>query len=428
MKRFALMMVVLLAAGLAHAEDEPTETVANRPRPELDPEGLRLGVWKLDGYVGLGYLMDDNIFATESDEIDDDILRIEPRLVLASDWGRHSLRLGAEATIGRYSDFDSEDYEDTRLFTDGRLDVSGGKVTGGLSYSDQHEERTSPDDIGGLEPTTFQTLDAELAWEHQPGALLIRPDVRSRSLSFDDSVAATPPNPLDRDPSCSASSTAGLDLCSNADRDRDVLSAGLRVGYDLAEQFNLFVEGRANVVDYDQAVDFDGFERSSDGYEFVTGSTFNLGGKTFGEVYAGYRSWSFDDPRFETITGPAFGADVTWNATPLITLGLGAERTIEATTIVGASGIERTAASLSVDYELLRNLLLWAKGGIASEAFEGIDRDDDLVEAGFGARYLLNRRISVSLGLETEQRDSSGAQADDEFDIQRIEFRIQGNL
>lgn len=410
-------------SSVAAQERPPSETVTSRERPETDPLGARLGVWTLDASASLGYQHDDNIFAADTGEEDDDILVLRPRAMLASDWGRHAVRLGAEGTLARYSDFDDEDYDDSRFFAEGRLDLPRGNVAATVSRSDLHEARTSPDDLRGLEPTTFSISAADLAWTFRPGALLVRPDIRYRSFSFDDTPTALPGDPVQcRD----AGSVA---MCSNADRDRDTVDAGVRIGYELRPEYDLFLEGRASVVDYDMQRDFDGFERSSDGYELLAGSTFDFGSTTFGEVYAGYRHWSYDDDRFDTITGPAFGADVAWNASGLTTLRLEAHRTIESTTIVGASGVNRTAFALSADHELLRNLLLWARVATATEDFDGIDRDDDLTEFGLGARYFMNRHLYVALRFDQEKRDGSGANASgQEYDINKVELMLQGNL
>ncbi|MEO7387068.1 MAG: outer membrane beta-barrel protein [Gammaproteobacteria bacterium] len=402
-----LVCLPLVAVGAPATDSTVHQTVLTRPRPETDPQGMRLGAFELNAALSTGYLLDDNIFATDTDEVDDDILLVKPEAVLASGWSRHALRVGAEALIGRYRDIDSEDYDDYRVFTDGRLDLRGSKVSGALSYADLHEPRTSPDDEGGAEPTTYSLVAADLAWLYQPGALSIRPDVRFRSFSFDDQPLAPP----------------------QGDRDRDTLDFGLRVGYDITPESDLFIEGRVTQVDYDQKVDDDGFQRSSDGYEVIGGSTLDLGGKTFGEVYAGYRSWSFEDSRFEDIDGLAFGADLAWNVTGLTTLTVSVSSTIESTTIVDASGIQRTAIGLDVDHELRRNLLLYVRAARANEDFQGIDRDDELFDGSFGARYLMNRHFYIQAGVTQEKRDTSGAESNDQaYDIHRFEISLQGNL
>jgi hypothetical protein len=215
----------------------------------------------------------------------------------------------------------------------------------------------------------------------------------------------------------------------NSDRDRDRLRGRLRVGYQIADTYGVFVEGDATKVDYDRKVDFRGFERSSDGWELLVGSTIDLGGKAFGEFYAGYRHWSYDDSRFENVSGPTFGADLTWNLTGLTTLTFSAARTIESTTIQNAAGIERTAFGLAADHELLRNLILSAMLSAASEDFQGVDRKDDVFAAGAGAKYLLNRHLYAYLGYHYERRDTSpSTPGGREYAVNALYLRLQGNL
>jgi hypothetical protein len=406
----AVFLLPCFAAGPAPAQSP--ETVATRKRPEIDPLGLRLGAFRLDASVAGGYLYNDNVFAIDANEVDDNVLAIRPEVVLASDWSRHALRIGADADLARYDQYDSEDYDDTHVFADGRVDLGRGSLSGALGYSDLHEPRSSPDDRGGDEPTTYGLTAASAEWVFRPGALLVKPAVRYQSFSYDDTPASGFPS----------------GVIDNADRDRDELYGGLRVGYELATNYDAFVEARATSVEYDLKADFDGFERSSDGYELVAGSTFDLGGKTFGEIYAGYRRWSYDDPRFENIDGLTFGLDLTWNATPLTTLAVLGSSSIESTTIVGAAGIQRTAVSLHVDHELLRNLILWAMVSAAREDFHGIDRVDDLREAALGAKYLMNRRLYLLLQADTERRDSSGEQVGQSYKINTVDLSLRWNL
>lgn len=406
-----LMLATLAASGTAGgAEPAPRETVTSRNRPELAPPGVRAGVFRLEPTAEVGYVRHDNVFATDTGEEEDTIFLLHPELRLESGWSRHSLVLGGEGTVARYQDFDDEDYEDWRIHGDGRLDLAAGEITLRLSHDDLHEARTSPDDVGGIEPTTFTLDTVAIAWVHRPGRLSFRPDIRVTRIDFD----ATP---------------AASGQVDNSDRDRDVQSAGLRIAYALADTYGVFVEGRTTAVDYDRRIDFEGFERSSDARDLVVGTTLDLGGKTFGELYAGYRHWSYDDPRFRSIDGATFGIDLTWNPSGLTTLVASGGRTVESTTIVGAAGIERTAFGLTVDHELLRNLILSARLATATEDFAGIDRSDDLQEAGFRASYLLNRRLYLHAGIEHEQRDTSGIQSNgQEYDLSLLYVRLQGNL
>lgn len=417
LRRFGICLAAAAVCGSPASGQELDfpETAATRARPELDPLGLRLGAFALQASVAGGYEYNDNIFATKTEKEDDNILTVAPRVDIASDWTRHALSAGAGIDAGRYLDNDSEDYDDWRIYADGRLDLANGRITASASHADQHEERTSPDDFENgsrpAEPTEFTVDTFSLAWLHAPGRLSVKPAVSYENFEFDDSM-----------------DTLG-DPISNADRDRGELRASVRPAYALAEGYDLFVEAAGSLVDYDQAVDNDGFDRSSDGYELLAGATLNPSGKTFGEIYAGYRSWRYDDPRFEDIDGLAFGVDLKWNVTGLTTLGLLGESTIESTTIENAAGIQRTALGVTADHELLRNLVLSLSVEWASEDFEGIDREDDLLTAGFGAKYLLSRRLYAWFGIDHEERDESGIDAvDQEYDLNLVYLRLQGNL
>ena len=406
--------VVLLACALADtalAQDVARrETVMNRARPELDALGMRAGRFLAFPRLGVEVQSNDNIFADPANEVDDTIMVIRPELLVESDWGRHALVLGADAAIGRYDDADNEDYDDFGVWADGRLDLGRGQLQGGLRHRDLHEERTSPDDRGGTEPTEYSTDAVTAAWLWRPSRLLLRLSGGYETLDYDDTPGAVPPD--------------------NDDRDRDVLNLGVRSGYEISPDYALWAEVRGTTVDYDQTVDNDGFERSSDGYDLVVGSTMDFSGVTFGEVFAGYRSREYDDARYSDSDGATFGVDVTWNVTGLTTLTVLARQSVEATTIVGASGIDTTSFGLKADHELLRNLIVSASVSDVTEDYDGIDRQDDITRAGVQLRYLMNRRFHWTLGYDLDQRDTSGVRADpdDEYDMNLLFLRLEAQI
>ena len=61
---------------------------------------------------------------------------------------------------------------------------------------------------------------------------------------------------------------------------------------------------------------------------------------------------------------------------------------------------------MTVDHELLRNLLLQAVVSVSDEDYQGIDRSDTYVRAGFGAKYLMNRYIHLDLDYNYLSLDS----------------------
>ncbi len=405
------LLTGLLACGAAGAQQlERRDTVAQRPRPGLDADGMPLGVWRLYPALGLELRYNDNVFADDRLEKSDTATLIRPELRLENRSKRFRTQLGANADIARYADFDSEDYDDFRAWLLGGLQLGDGELQGELRFNQLHEERTSPDDLRGTELTEFARSSARLAYSYRPGRLLLRIDGALHALDFD----ATP--------------VPGGSI-SNDDRDRDLREFGLRAGLAVSPDFVVYTEGRIDEIDYDLERDRDGFQRSSDGWELRLGSLLDFTGRTSGEFYVGYLSRNYDDPRFSDTDGPSFGGAVSWNMSGLTTVTLSGSRSIDSTTVIGASGITRTRLALGIDHELRRELILSLAIEGANEDFEGLDRNDDLTRVELGGRYLANRYLQLSFGYRFREREVSPASAGGRaYAINEVFLRVVGQL
>ena len=87
-------------------------------------------------------------------------------------------------------------------------------------------------------------------------------------------------------------------------------------------------------------------------------------------------------------------------------------RTVEETTINRASGSFDSEYGVSVDHELLRNLILSSRASYLNADYEGINRKDDYLKFGASGKYLLNRNLYVTLKYDYERRDSNAAGQD----------------
>jgi len=129
--------LVCIAGGAVAQDPGRGEFVRDRARPEIDPLGVRLGSFLLYPALSTGLVYNDNVFATQNNTKSDFIATVVPRFDLRSNFGRHELRLTAEAEAGRYFDNASENYVDYNLAGTGRLDVgtegafTGASATGG---------------------------------------------------------------------------------------------------------------------------------------------------------------------------------------------------------------------------------------------------------------------------------------------------------
>jgi len=370
-------------------------TVADRPRPDYDPLGVRIGGFLLYPDLAVQETYNTNIFATDGNRQDDFITTIKPSLDLRSNWNNHSLRLHADSRLDRYADHQSENFTDYTLLTDGRVDVLRDlRLYGGAGYALRHESRSSPDNPAGTEPTEYAIYSANAAVEKEFNRVSLRLDGKAERYEFSD-----------------VRSAGGATL-DQSGRNRDQGELALRAGYEFAPLRRAYLRGAVNNRNYDHTLDANGFARSSNGYSLVAGTEYDLTGITFLDMFAGYRRQDYDDARLDSMAGWTAGAKLTWNVTRLTTLTAGLTRDIEETTLSGASGYFATRTELRADHELLRNLLLNANLGYERDAFEGIGRDDDYYSAGFGAKYLMNRNFSLSGGYGYRTRESSAANSD----------------
>ncbi|HEV7371884.1 outer membrane beta-barrel protein [Arenibaculum sp.] len=379
-------------------------SVLDRPRPELDPLGVRAGGFLVFPQVEAGVTYESNVFARPSNEDGDFIFVVQPEIVARSDFSRHAITAEVGAEVGRYADFSTENYEDYRAALSGRYDVGvGGAATAGIAYAREHEGRGDPDlPFAAAEPVEYSSLRGDVGYSQRFNRVTAGVGFAAERLEFDD-VAAT-----------------GGGTIAQDTRDRWQYDTSLRLGYEIQPSFEAFVRGTYSIVDYQNQV----IDRNSKGYEIVVGSDFDLTGLVTGTVYAGYLTREFDNAAFEDVSGPAFGLDVYWAVTQLTTVRAYGSRSVQETTAAGAR--ERTRIGLGADHELLRNLIFSADLTYQNDDFSGATQEDDLYRAEVDATYILNRNLYTRAGYAYETRDSNVAARD--YDNNILSLRVGARL
>jgi hypothetical protein len=382
-------------AGDAELEVPRDQTVRERPRPEVDALGVHVGGFYAFPSLRTSEIYDDNIFATPSHTDGDFITELAPELTLQSNWNNHALNFDAGAAAGFYATHSEQDYVDYHFGTDGRLDVTRDhQLTAAFSYRHQHEDRSSPDETQGKFPTEYDLYRTDIGSQNQYGRF---------SVNFD--------GQLNRYKYFNVEAEGGGTI-NNNDRDRFATVGSVTVSYEIVPDYEAYVRTSYNRQDYDDNVDNEGFNRNSQGFETVVGLGIDLGGVTRADVFAGYLAQFYESSDFDTVSGPSFGASLTWNVTGITTVTASLTRTLEETTTVGAAGYFATDAIVNIDHELLRNLILNAFGGYGNNDYEGISRNDNVWIAGAGVEYLMNRYMSLDAKYRYDTRDSSDSEED----------------
>lgn len=365
------------------------ETVTTREHPGLDPIGVHVGGFLLYPALQIGAQRMDNIFADEQDPRADVITRLEPALELQSGWNRHALRGSVTGVLARYRDNPSEDYSDFTADARGRLDVwRDSRIEAGGRVARLHEDRGSPDDVNGIEPTRYQASSVFASTSMGFGRLRMTLDAATEWLFYEDVLA-----------------TAGV--INNDDRDRTQDEAGIEVAYEFVPARSVFARARANRRDYRAERDDFGLDRDSKGSELAGGVRLDFTGVIGGAAYAGRIAQDYEDPSLPPLDATDFGATLTWSPTGLTTIGATLARSVEETTFNGASSVRRTVANVNLDHELLRNLLLNGQIQRSDDVFNGIPREDAYDAWAIGARYLANRYLAGILRFNQDRRDSN---------------------
>lgn len=421
--RFGSVLLLVAGASIAASAEQSSDTAppeqeaatplfpdgAGPSETEKDRrDGLSVGSFKLNGGLTLTHSFDDNIFATPTDRVSDQITTVSPFVTLRSDWSKHALNVDASAAFGRYHQYSSENFDDFSVGFDGRFDLGTRRnVFGGMRYSRRHESRDSPDAVNGTEPTVYDALEAHLGTFQQFDRVTLRLGGTFEDLNFQDVPA-----------------TSGT--INNDDRDRTVYETGTRLGYLVDRRFEPFVQTTANWRRYDEAQDDFGYKRSSHGVSAMAGLKFRLDGGVSGEAMAGYMHQSYEDGRFSDLSAPDFGGLLTWKPAPGTRLNLSVDRAIEETMVAGSSGYLNTETQVSLEQALTRSVTVGVSGSYAVADFQSVDRTDKTTALGAELRYFVLPNVFV--GIEDRFLRRSSNVEDANFDENQVLLHVGGQV
>jgi opacity protein-like surface antigen len=129
------------------------------------------------------------------------------------------------------------------------------------------------------------------------------------------------------------------------------------------------------------------------------------------EVEAGKLSQDYDDPRFSTVSKPDFGARLDWLAAPRTKVSARLSRSLEESTLFGASSYLYTALSADMNHRLTSRLKLSADMSIGREDYQDVSREDDIYGGQLSLRYSLDPRFYIAAGYRVSSRDSNLTEA-----------------
>jgi hypothetical protein len=185
-----------------------------------------------------------------------------------------------------------------------------------------------------------------------------------------------------------------------------------RAAYEISPKLKPFVEVTADTRRYDQFLDQNGFERSSNGISTRGGATYQVTSLISGEASAGYGQRKYEDPRLSNLNGPLVDASLIYTPTPLTKMTLRGTTAFEETSVANASGAVVRRLTLEISHALLRNVTLTALGTFQDTQYRGVTLDEKYFNGTLRAEYNLTRTVAVRASYTFEKLKSTSPGAD----------------
>ncbi len=359
-----------------------------------------------DSAVNVGLGVDggynDNVYATRNREQGDFYLLAKPFASVNVGSGGTTASLRGEGEIGRYAELTSENYDDWLLAADGRARLNQDlSLIGGAEWRWDHEARTSPEAVSGLEPTRYQRGFGYLG-------------LIGKSGDFNGRLAGT----LTRYAFSNVPGANGT--INNHDRNRLQGEIGARAGYTLKSGTELFVQGAYDWRNYDDRIDDFGYARNSNGFSLVAGVRGKLGSHFTGEAFAGWLQQDYRDPRLKDVGTFDMGATLDWKGDGGLGGSFRLDRSVEETTLPGASAYIVTSGRLGLRNDASARLS--AGVGLTGTHYDyvGNPRTEFVIGGDVWAKYWLSRNIYIGADYTHDERSSNAAG----YDYQQNTFEL----
>ncbi len=359
--------------------------VRERPHPEWAPIDLDFGGLTLQPQVSVTSLFNDNEKFATTDARSDVSFRIQPALQLGTNWTRNGLGLQAFVAQTEYVRDSEDDSTEYGVTGTGRLDVLN-DLTVDARAGDQHLvlARTDPDvPIDSLGPAEYDRQEFQGTITKTLPLFQLQGIVAVRNEDYN-SVGAP-----------------GGGIYDFSGRNGTYTSYSGRISYGISPAVAVFL-GTQYGDGYRPK--FDNENQDSQGGDVAAGVNFDLSRLARGEVAFGYLYQSYSTPNTPSDSGVAFSANLQYFPTQLTTISITGERRTAPSSVAGSPGGISLDGSVTVDHELLRNLIVSAGGQAGQVQYRNflinnapIDRTDVGYGGSVGATYLLNRLVSLDL-------------------------------
>lgn len=385
--RFYSTICFVCALGMTNAWALDTTADATSKKP-----GFIIDSYHVLPEAQFSAYYDDNIYATESGQVDDYVGVTTGTLKIKSLWAKNSLQANAGYSHGEYLDNDSENYDDAWIDFNGRYEIDPKtNLYGGAGYYRKHEGRDSKESsASGDEPTVYDFWNIQLGGRHQIGDYTVRLVGTYDEWDYEDIMQTVVENNVqneDQEEEEPQPAVVRVKL-DNDFRNRVQTGLALRVSRGLDKQTDLYVQGMFNNRNY-ESQDLEGVNRDSYGYNVSAGVIRKFGSKDRIQAYVGGLYQEYED--FDSVEALDFGFNLRWYPADGYKLTGNLTRTLGEATETGVSGYLYTNLNLQLDKRIITNYVGTVTLDYGDVEYKGANGwDEDFYSVGLGVSYYMS--------------------------------------
>ena len=371
----------------------------------LEPASIDAGPLQVIPQINMQVGHDDNIYSTETSEIDSVITVLNPSVQVVLEKGLNVYSLNYAVKQGLYEHDSADNYTDHDLTAQAYLDFDiRNRLELLARYLKSHEDRGT-----GLNQGAAATSNDEPV-EYHVNTLSAKYGFGGLEAKGRIEVAAQVD---DREYDNFRSQTEG--------KDRKNVSTSATFYYRVMPKTSLLFEVSREDIDYDlSTITLDSTET-----EYLVGATWDATAKTTGIVKIGYAEKDFDSASREDDDGISWELAMEWAPKTYSVVTFVTSKEEEETDGTG-NYIDTTSWSLSWQHDWSDVLISRASYGQSDADYVTSTRKDENTNYGVGVTYKMRRWLDFGLDYSYSDRDSNVADTD--YDKNAIYFTVQGSL
>jgi hypothetical protein len=385
-------------------------SVTERPHPEYDAIGVRVGSFIVNPQLttSLGY--SDNVFNDNGNKRADLYTSLEPYVNIASDWSVHQFRLTGAADIRRYAKQSLRNQDAWNVQATERLDVTSAltvRIDG--QFDRTYESPFSSDVVANLtRPSRYRRSFVGTRAIYDAGRSRLSGTFDRTSYDF------------------SSIQFADGSFRNQTYRDRVTYNgtATYELGFTPSLSFYTRLETDRNNYSADRA--FGAPNRDSNGYRAVFGSNFDIAGAARGTVGIGYSYRNFDaNQTYRNTRGLSVEARGDWFPSELTSVGVLLQRRLIDVDLSNAGTSWENRIRVTVDHELLYNLIVTIGGEVGKRQYPERHVSTDIYRSEVSGRYQVTRWLGLDANIGYGSSRPSGVGLGNPFDELRGALSIR---